>query len=44
MIIIFKDYKRPVVEIDAVKTTDLEKVKEWLDSINIVRVRRGCDV
>lgn len=36
MIVIFKDYTRPVVEIDAVKTSDLDKVKEWLDSINIV--------
>ena len=44
MIIIFRDYKRPVVEIDAVKTTDLEKVKEWLDSINIVREKGKSDV
>lgn len=36
MIIIFKDYKKPVVEIDAVKVTDMDKIKEWLDSIDLV--------
>ena len=36
MIVIFKDYKRPVVEIDAIKVSDMDKIKEWLDSINIV--------
>lgn len=35
MIIIFKDYKKPVVEIDAVKVTDMDKIKEWLDSIDL---------
>lgn len=37
MIIIFKDYKKPVVEVDAVRVADMDKIKEWLDSINIVR-------
>ena len=37
MIIIFKDYKKPVVEVDAVRVADKDKIKEWLDSINIVR-------
>ena len=36
MIIIFKDYKKPVVEIDAIKVTDMDKIKEWLDSIDLV--------
>ena len=38
MIIIFKDYKKPVVEVDAVRVADMDKIKEWLDSINIVRI------
>ena len=44
MIIIFKDYKKPVVEVDAVRVADMDKIKEWLDSINIVRkgVRTDC--
>ena len=37
MIIIFKDYKKPVVGVDAVRVADMDKIKEWLDSINIVR-------
>lgn len=36
MIIIFKDYKRLPVEIDAIRVADMDKIKEWLDSINIV--------
>ena len=44
MIIIFKDNKKPVVEVDAVRVADMDKIKEWLDSINIVRkgVRTDC--
>lgn len=44
MILIFKDYKRPAVEIDAVKVSDMDKIKEWLDSINIVAKWTGFDV
>lgn len=44
MIIIFKDYKRPAVEIDAVKVSDMDKIKEWLDSINIVANGPGFEI
>ena len=35
MAIVFKDYRREVVRIDAIPSTSLDSVKEWLNSMNI---------
>ncbi|CAI5939892.1 unnamed protein product [Closterium sp. NIES-64] len=35
MAIVFKDFKRDVLRIDAIPSTSLDSVKEWLNSMNI---------
>ena len=42
MIIIFKDYKRPVVNIDNIPKIDLDKIKIWLNDNNIIFIEGGA--
>ncbi|KAJ3168124.1 FACT complex subunit spt16 [Irineochytrium annulatum] len=35
LVVVFKDYKRPVHNITSIATTELENVKDWLDSVDI---------
>lgn len=42
LIIIFKDYKRPIVNIDNIPKSDLEKIKTWLNSKDILFIEGGA--
>ncbi|KAJ3168301.1 FACT complex subunit spt16 [Geranomyces variabilis] len=35
MVLIFKDYTRPVIHINTINSKDLDNCKEWLDSVDI---------
>lgn len=35
MVVVFKDFKRPVQHINSIPTESLEHVKEWLDSVDV---------
>ena len=42
MIVIFKDYRKPVVNIDNIPKNDLDKIKTWLNESNIIFFEGGA--
>lgn len=42
LVIIFKDYRKPVVNIDNIPKTDLEKIKTWLNDSDIIFIEGGA--
>ncbi len=42
MVIIFKDYNKPVKHIDNIPKTSLQLIKEWLNSLNILFIEGGA--
>lgn len=36
MVFVFKDYNRPVEKVSIIPTEDIETVKNWLDSVDLL--------
>jgi nucleosome binding factor SPN SPT16 subunit len=42
MVIIFRDYNKPVKHIDNIPKTNLAQIKEWLNSLNVLFIEGGA--
>lgn len=44
MVLIFNDYQRPPLQINSIPTTQLDPLKEWLDSVDIPLTESGVNL